>query len=153
MFTASAEIVSGRGKCKDSKLSHIASKNEMERGGWVFENIESGKHNERCKGSTWKGHRNTTGHKQKSGVYAIFKGRGTAEFKIGNCGFDNDATVELLLNDNEIGSISKMAEKYFTVFYSRNDTLHIRAVSDSQYGAIINILNIEILCGRNDVKA
>ena len=118
----------------------------MEKGGWVFENIETGEYYKRCKSDTWHGYSNST--EKLSAVHAIFNGHGIAEIKIGNCGFDNEGIVKVNLNKKEIGSIGKMTERYFSIHFSPNDTLFIIPVSKQQYGAIINIYYLQVSCGR-----
>ena len=122
----------------------------MEQGGWQFENMATGKHHEWCKGDTWHGHRNNT--EMFSAVEATFIGHGIAELKIENCGFDNAGIIKVNLSKKELGSIDKMTERYFTFRFSPNDTLHIIPVSEQQYGAVINIVYLQILCGRNKSK-
>ena len=133
-------------RCEDKKLEAINSTNEMEKEGWLFENIETGKYYKRCKSDTWHGYSNST--EKPSFVRTIFKGRGLAEIKIGNCGFDNNGIVKVNLNQKEIGSLEKMTERYFNIPFSPNDTLIIIPVSKQPYGAIVNIFYLHVLCGR-----
>ena len=119
----------------------------MQKGGWLFGNIEIGKYYERCKSDTWHGYSNTT--EKFSSVQAIFKGHGIAEMKIGNCGFDNEAMVKVTLNKKELGAIDKMTERYFSFHFSPNDTFYIIPISKQQYGAIINIFYLQISCSRH----
>ena len=134
-------------RCEDKKLEVINSTSDMQKGGWLFENIETGQYHERCKSDTWYGYSNTT--EMLSSVQAIFKGHGIAEMKIGNCGFDNEAMVKVTLNKKELGAIDKMNERYFSFHFSPNDTINIIPVSKQQYGAIINIFYLQISCGRH----
>ena len=120
----------------------------MEKAGWVFENIETGIYDERCKGDAWHGYRNTPD--RVSGVSATFQSHGLAELKVGNCGFDIDAKVKLYLNGKELESIDKMAEKYISFRFSPNDTLYITPTSEFPKAAIINLFYVKISCGKNN---
>ena len=125
----------------------------MEKGGWVFNNIGTGLYNARCNAGTWHGYRNTTKQVGETSLSAIFRGHGIVELKIRNCGFDDNATVRIFLNEKEIGRVYKMAKKYFKIRYSPNDTMQIKPISGNQFGAIIDIFYVQILCGSNNISS
>ena len=126
--------------CPDMELSNVESRASMEENGWRFRvsHSDMSLHGDICGNTGWFGFYSGT---SVGGIYAIFKGSGTASLIYGNCWTDNK--VDVYLDHNKLSSAYGNQTKLETSFnFVSGDKLQIQ-----EDGAIIKLHSLTISCG------
>lgn len=141
-----------RERCPDQSLSNIASKEDMEKNGWTFGDLESKPDNfkEQCDDDTWYGYKSGNDGLY-DGVSAVFQGFGTATLTFGDC-YDGTVGPERIVDvklDNtiiETANSNETKRKRFNFF--KGSKLRIETNSTK---TVIKLKSLEISCdeGKN----